>query len=266
MTHRDHIESGDSVVRRAVSVALTEGADEARRSIRSAVLDAARSDARWMPFGRLSRRAAAALVAVTLVGSGASAAVAAARPGSAAYVLKRAAERLALEAVPSGALEDALQAHFAQCRAAEIRELLRSGLDEQALQRALDSMGVSAGRSEGGQGSAEDALKRELEQLEGGSGAQPSQDMSGGGRAGIGAPSPGPVDSSASGGGSGGGSSSGGGSRDGAAPQSPSGGSSQQERSPDSSAGPGTSGSTDATGGAPQQQGPSGAGGSRRQP
>ncbi|MCL4078483.1 hypothetical protein MX659_02540 [Coriobacteriia bacterium Es71-Z0120] len=175
MTKREDIPVVDARLKAAVSAALTERAAEARRSVKRTVVTAARSDGRWRPYRLLSQRAAAAFAALALVAGGASVAVASAPPGSPAYALKRAAERMALEAVPAGALEDALRARFAERRAAEIRDLLRSGLDEEALRRALESMGVAPPSvSQDGEQSAFDVLRRELQRMEGGSTYEPA--------------------------------------------------------------------------------------------
>ncbi len=163
----------------ALEAALLDDVRDAKREVRRRVLAAARADARFAPFRVLSVRASALLVAVTLFAGGASVAAAKAAPGQSAYALKRAAERTALAVLPPGGLRDALQARFEQRRAAELRELMRLGLDADDLRAALQSMGLSSG------GPSEDpyaALRRELDRL---GPARPAAPVDGGGEAGV---------------------------------------------------------------------------------
>jgi hypothetical protein len=271
MTKRDDMPVSEIALKRAISAALTEGVMDARRSTKRALIEAARSDGRWTPHRRLSQRAAAAFTVVTLVASGASVAVAGGRPGSPAYALKRAAERMALEVVPDGALEDALQARFAERRAAEIRELLRSGMDEEALRRALTSTGIaSPSPGHGGQESAADALRRELRRIEGGSTEGPA---TGGAESGAGA---GESPSSQGSGSRGGAPATGDDARDGSHESGTGGGAGSQPSTPSPGPGPGGSpngagdgaaspgSSRETTGGPGPQGGGSGAGDGQR--
>lgn len=175
MAKREDTSVLEARIEQAITVALTERVAGVQRSVRRTVVEAARSIGRWKPYRRLSQWALAMFAAVVLLSGGVSVAAASAQPGSPAYVLKRAAERIALEVVPGGAIEDALRASFAERRAVEIRELLRSGADEEALRRALESMGIALPASSStGDGGAADVLRRELRRIESGSASDPA--------------------------------------------------------------------------------------------